>query len=76
MAELGGELDLAEEALGAQGSGNLRVNQLERNRALLPEVMRQIDRGHAAPAQLAIHPVTVCKRFLDAFTDHWVQTST
>ena len=59
MLEPGGELDLALEALGAEGGSQLGVEDLERDRAVVPEVLGEVDRGHAAPAELTLEPVAV-----------------
>ena len=59
MLETGDGLDLALKALGAERLGQLRVQHLERHRALVPEVVGQKHCGHAAPAQLAFEPVAV-----------------
>ena len=63
VLEPGGELDLAQEALGAERIGELGVEHLERDRAVVPEVLREPDRGHAAAAELALERVTVRQRF-------------
>ena len=57
MLELGGELDLAEEALGADDRGELGVHHFERDRAVVSEVVGEIDRRHAARAELALEAV-------------------
>jgi hypothetical protein len=54
MAQVGRDLDLAQEAVGAEGVGQLRMEELERDRPAAAEVAGQLDRGHAAPAQLAL----------------------
>ena len=59
VLEAGGGLDLALEALGAERVGQLGVQHLERDRALVPQIVGQEDRGHAAPPQLALEPVAV-----------------
>ena len=56
---MGGELDLALEPLGAEGGGELREQDLQRDRAVVPEVLSQVDDGHAAAAQLALERVAV-----------------
>ena len=57
MLELGRELDLAEEALGAERGGELGPEHLEGDQALVPQVAREIDRGHAALPELALDGV-------------------
>ena len=44
---------------GPSSGGDLRVQHLERDRPVVPEVVRQVDRGHAAATQLALHRVAV-----------------
>ncbi len=58
MLKPGGELDLALEPLGAERGGELGVQHLERHRAVVPEVVGEVHRGHAAPAELALDPVS------------------
>ena len=57
MVEPGGELDLAVEALGGDRGGELGGQQLERHRAGVAEVFIQVDRRHAALAELALEAV-------------------
>ena len=59
MLQPGGELDLALEPLGAERGGELGVEHLERDRPVVPQVLGQVDRGHAAPAELALEPVAI-----------------
>ncbi len=59
MLEPRGELDLAEEALRAERIGELGVEHLERHRAVVPHVLREPDRSHAAAAELALEGVPV-----------------
>ena len=62
MLQPGGELDLAQEALRAERGGELGVEHLERDRAVVLEVVGEIDGGHAAAAELALERVTVRQR--------------
>ena len=55
----GGELDLALEALGAERGGELGEEHLEGDRAVVPEVLGEVDDGHAAAAELALERVAV-----------------
>ena len=57
MAQSRGDLDLAGEALGAQRAGELGSKDLERDAAPVPEIVGQIDGGHAALAELAFDEV-------------------
>ena len=52
-------LDLALEALGAERGGELGQEDLEGDRAVVAEVVRQVDDGHAAAAELALERVAV-----------------
>ena len=47
MLEPGGELDLAEEPVGAEGRGQLWVEHLERDRPVVAQVVREVNHGHA-----------------------------
>ena len=62
MLEPGGEPDLALEAVGAEGGGELGVQHLQRDRAVVPEVVGQVDGRHAAAAELALDRVAVIQR--------------
>ena len=59
MLELRRKLDLAEEALGAERGGELGAEHLEGDQALVPQVAREIDRGHTALPELALDHVAV-----------------
>ena len=52
-------LDLAEEPLGADHRGQLGPQHLDGDLAAVLEVVREIDGGHAALAQLALDAVAV-----------------
>src|SRR6185503_2529972 len=51
------EADLPLEPLGAEGGGDLGMEDLERDGAVVPQVSREPDGGHAAAAQLALERV-------------------
>jgi hypothetical protein len=57
MLQPGAELDLAEEAIGPDGLGQLRMEHLQGDRTLVTEVMRQVDHGHPTAAELALDAV-------------------
>jgi hypothetical protein len=59
MLEPGGELDLALEPLGAEGGGELGEEDLEGDRAVVAEILGQVDDGHATAAELALERVAV-----------------
>ena len=62
MLQIGGGLDLGQEPLGAEHRGQLAAQHLERDLAVVPQVVREIDRGHAALAELALDAVAVGQR--------------
>jgi len=57
MLEVGGGLDLGQEALGPHDRGELRLQHLERDVAIVPHVAREVDRGHPALSELALDAV-------------------
>ena len=56
-----------EKALGAETCGKLGVENLQRDRAVVPEVVGEIDRGHSAAAELALEHVAVGQGGLETF---------
>ena len=65
MLEPGGEPDLPEEPVGTDRRGQRRVQHLERDRAVVPEVPREVHHGHPAAAELALDPVAVRQTALE-----------
>ena len=59
MLQPGGEPDLALEAIGAEGGGEVGVKHLERHRPVVPEVPGEVDHGHAPATELALERVPV-----------------
>ena len=57
MAELRGELDLAEESVAAERFREFRLEHLERDVAAVPHVEREVYGRHAADAKLALDKV-------------------
>ena len=55
----GRRLDFGEEAFGAECSGELRVQHLDCDVAIVAEIACEIDSGHPAGAKLALHAVAV-----------------
>ena len=53
----GGDADLAGEALGAEGRGELGAEHLDGDLAVVLQVVGEVDGGHAALAELALDPV-------------------
>ena len=58
MLQLRRRLDLGEESLGAEGRGELGMQDLDRDVAIVPEVAREIDRRHSADSDLAVDTVS------------------
>ena len=65
MLEPRGELDLAEEAVGPERHGQLGVQHLERDRAVVLEVAGEEDGRHPAAAELALEGVAGAQAFLE-----------
>ena len=63
MLQPRGEPDLLQEPLGAERLGELRVENLERHEPVVPEVVRQVDRGHPPAAELALDGVAIPECF-------------
>ena len=61
MLEACRDLDLPRKALGAERMGQLLMQDLEGDWPIVPEIARQVDRSHAAPAELALEQVAVAE---------------
>ena len=59
MLEPGGDFDLAGEAVRSHGHGDLGAQNLERDLAVVLDVLGEIDRGHPALPELALDGVAV-----------------
>ncbi len=57
VAEARRDLDLALKPLGAEGRGQVRMEELEGDEPSVLDVAGQVDRGHAAAPDLAFQPV-------------------
>src|SRR4029450_1555368 len=68
MAQLGGDPDLSEEAL-AELTAELGVERFERDGGVGWQVGREMARGHAPAAQLALDAVAVPERGLEPAED-------
>jgi hypothetical protein len=64
VLQAGRDLDLAVKALRAEGRGQLRLEDLEGDGALVLEILRQEDRGHPAAPELALQRVLACQSSL------------
>lgn len=61
MGEPAGHRDFSREAPNPHGAGQLGPEHLERNRAVMLDVLGEIDRGHPAPAQLALELIAIAE---------------
>ena len=59
VLQVGDGLDLAEEPLGADDGREVGAEHLDGDLALVAEVVGEVDRGHAALAELALDAVAV-----------------
>jgi hypothetical protein len=59
VLQVGGGLDLGEEPLGADHGGQLGPEHLDRDLAVVLQVVGEVHRGHATRAQLAVEAVAV-----------------
>src|SRR6266850_989031 len=59
VAEVSGRLDFVPETLRAEAGGEFGVQDLERDRAVMLEVPREVHSCHAAPAELALDRVAI-----------------
>ena len=59
VLEVRGGLDLREEPLGADRSGQLRPQHLHRDLAVVLQVLGEVDRRHPAPAHLPLDAIAV-----------------
>ena len=57
VRQLGGDLDFAEEAVGAEGGAHLAAHHLDGDLAAVLEILGQVDDRHAALAEGALDPV-------------------
>ena len=62
MLQVRGGLDLLEEPLVAEHRGELGAKHLQGDPSVVTEVVREVDRGHAAVAQFEANAVTVLQR--------------
>jgi hypothetical protein len=69
VLECGSYTDFVEEAVGPNGSRELSSKHLERDRAVMAKVVREVHRRHAAPAELTLDAVTVSQGGCEGFSD-------
>ncbi len=75
MLEVGGRPDFGQEPLGAEGRGELGVQHLDGDVAVVLQVVGEIDRGHPALPKLAVDPVALRQRRYQALV-HFVSPLT
>jgi hypothetical protein len=63
------EADLPLEPLRAERLGQLRMQHLERDRAIMAQVLGEIDRGHASAPELTLDGVAARKGGLELLAD-------
>ena len=54
MLQVGGDPDLAQEALATKRCGEFRMQHLEGDGPVVLDVVREEDGGHATPAEFAL----------------------
>ena len=59
VLEVGGELDLGQEALGPDHGRQLGPEDLKRHAPVVPDILGQVDRGHTPGADLPVKAVAV-----------------
>ena len=66
VLELGGDADLAEEAVTAQRGGEVGAEDLDRHLSLVADILGDPDRGHPALPEQALEPVASLERRREA----------
>ncbi len=69
MLKVRGRLDLGQEALRPDDGRELGLQDFQRDLTLVAEVLGQVDRGHAALAELALDAVAALERRVQARDD-------
>ena len=64
-----GDADLTEEAVGAHRRGQIGLEHLHRHLAVVPQILRQVDGGHAAGTRFALDAVAASQRLVEAGND-------
>jgi hypothetical protein len=59
VLKVGGDLDLFEKSLGADHDSQLGLEHLDGDLAVVFDILREINRGHAAGTELALDSVAV-----------------
>ena len=76
VLQVGRGADFREESLGAEGSGEVGMQHLDRDLARVLEVVREVDGGHPALPEFALEPVATakCRRERRGHVAHRVST--
>jgi hypothetical protein len=72
MVEAGGDPDFREKPFCPQCCRELRAEHLHGHVAIVFEVVRQVDRGHAARADLALDSISIAQRRRDGREVSWL----
>ena len=75
MLETGGDLNFPEESVWSQADREVWVEDLERNRAAVPKILGQVDRGHAASTEFPVESVASGQRGLELFEEFRHETA-
>lgn len=67
VLQVGGDLDFLEEAFCAERRSQLGLEHLERDLPVVPQVNSEVDRSHAALAELSLDVVAVGQHSLQLF---------
>lgn len=59
VLQAGGDANFLEEAGRAQGRSQLGMEKLQRDRAIVLEIVREVDHSHPTPPKLALDSVTI-----------------
>jgi hypothetical protein len=71
VLESGGYADFVKETFWSKGSGQFRAEHFERDRSVMAQVVCEVDRGHAAPAEFTLDSVAVSEGGSQGFSDIW-----
>jgi hypothetical protein len=66
VRETGGELYFANESVVFNRTSDIRMQHLDGDLAVVPNVIREVDCGHAPGAKFPINPIAECEGFADA----------
>jgi hypothetical protein len=66
VLKIGGRLDLGEKTLGADDGAQFGFQDLDRDLAVVPQVIRQVDGGHAALTELSLDAVAAVEGRVEA----------